>query len=130
MSADLLRRAAKVLREHAENATPGPWIAAEQTSDGQNFVGTVVKGTGPAVSIEVGSHDGNWTLDLDRQTADATYLALMHPPVALALAHWLDAEAESASRFELDTGLSGAVVLEATGAVRVARAILREASDG
>lgn len=71
MSAELLRRAAKTLREHAEAASAGRWEAHPDGLVWAERIGDPVSG-----STEV---------------EDANYVALMHPPVALALADLLDA---------------------------------------
>lgn len=77
MSAQRLRDAAKVLRERAEDATPGPWAA---TACGDlNF--------NPS-DLRIG-----WTVHFSRP-ANAAYIATMHPGVALALARLLDNAAE------------------------------------
>ena len=75
MSADKLREAAKVLRERAEAATPGPWV-----QNGNNGIHTRV---GACVATTAQHNDG-------RRKADAVYLHTMHPGVGLALADWLD----------------------------------------
>lgn len=80
MSAELLRRAAKELREHAQAAIPGPWEADGseiQQPYGAEWV---------AESLRVSDGYG---ID-DVGDANASYIALMHPPVALALADLLD----------------------------------------
>ena len=73
-------------------ATPGPWEALAQDSDGQNTVlsrgpGDGEKATGAfkAVWLEVQSHDGNWNINLDRQTADADHIAAFDPAFAVAV---------------------------------------------
>lgn len=94
MIADLLRRAAAKLREHAEKAWPGAWFSDEDT------VYTV---------------DGvRWVADCSAAANAANHIALMHPPVALALADWLDAEAH--------------LYAPNVAAFALARAILREPS--
>lgn len=85
MSADLLRRAATKLREHATAAKPGPW---EVDHEDLYFIlrsREPVPYTYQADIVEVHSPDATW--------ADFDYFALMHPPVALALAEWLEAQA-------------------------------------
>lgn len=77
MSADLPRRAAIVLRQHAQAATPGPWEALAQTSDGQNFVSDAPGSDAKHVTIEVVSHDGWYVVNLIRQRADAELIALL-----------------------------------------------------
>lgn len=106
MSADLLRRAAKELRELGEAATPGPW--AREWAFSTHFVVPEHADTVAA---------GNVARLKRRQRADADFIALMHPPVALALAELLETLAtmpEISNRFDL------------IAAESLARAILRE----
>lgn len=72
MSADLLRRAAALMRERAEAATAGPWVAA----------GNVVEGVGTV------------TFDKHMLSNDAEHIASWHPAVALAVADWLGRTAD------------------------------------
>ena len=82
MSAQRLRDAAKVLRELAEAATPGPWY---QGRDGQyESLRDVYSQREPD---DDDSHDIATYIWSD---ADAAYIATMHPGVALALADWLE----------------------------------------
>ena len=67
MSAEMLRKAAALMRERAEAATP---------SDGTHW----------------GDGKGYSPLSYARQN-DAEHIASWHPAVALAVADWLDAEA-------------------------------------
>lgn len=76
MSADRLREAARVLRERAEAATPGPWYAAKE------FGHVIFSGTGSDDDVAV-------TEDFD-VAADATYIATMNPTVGLTVADLLD----------------------------------------
>lgn len=104
MSADVLRRAAKVLREHAmavPGTMTGPWFIRAGciiADDGTDVGMLVLKPYQPA-------DDGPLM----------AFVALMHPPVALALAAWLEAEADSTPANADDWE-----------SVMVARAILRE----
>lgn len=107
MSADLLARAAEQLREHAAELpnwlTPGGWIAHAET---------------------VHSH-GNYRfaeIVSERPAAIASYLALMDPTVALALAAWLDVEAKREAWHLAEFGYR----VVANEATTLARAILRE----
>jgi hypothetical protein len=114
MSADLLRRAAAKLREHAEAATPGPWNADPSEIYGETIATWVAE-----------SLNGNLP---DAGEANSRYIALMHPPVALALADLLDYSArwfEAAEKdgYEYDEG-------EALPIIALARAVLREPEDG
>lgn len=100
MSADLLRRAAEKLRQHAEKAAFGQWDAEPDGLVWSERLGDPVSGS---------------TYD-----EDADYIALMHPPVALALAGLLECEANVA---DLDAHAH-------PGAFVVARAVLREPEGG
>lgn len=101
MSADLLRCAAEKLREHAAGARGDePWLAAgEMVMCGEAEDSRYI--------AEVYGLADKWP--------NAEYIALMHPPVALALAEWLEAE----SRTMLP-------VFPPLRAIAVAREILRE----
>jgi hypothetical protein len=113
MSADLLRRAAAKLREHTKAALPGPWEAIESSPE-------EAPGVWLARHADVG-------VDVDRD-GDARYIALMHPPVALALADWLDETANHITEFAAVAGLvrAGDLTEVDNAALAVARAILRE----
>ncbi len=89
MSADLIRRAAEVLRERAEKATPGPWSTSSAFGDTANLLdarGALIAEGGP---IEDG---GDWFGAVS--VLDATYIATVHPGVALALAEIIASEAK------------------------------------
>jgi hypothetical protein len=83
MSADLLREAAEVLRERAEDANPDPWRADRNA----------VRTGRDALALTYDIHFGN---DTDQTSKDATYIATMHPGVGLALADWLELAANGA----------------------------------
>lgn len=109
-SAELLRRAAEALRATAGNdVTPAPWSVYFDASLDEH----TVRGPNRATQI-VGTFDD--------QDADAAYIALMHPPVALALADLLDTAAFVAD----GNGLVDDDRYKDEGAL--ARAILREES--
>ena len=110
---DELRRAANLLREHAEKdwAEWGPW-ATEGYKGGDWSV--VIDDDGPGTSYIC----DNIEQGLDHGESLAAYIALMHPPVALALADWLDDEA-----------LPGLGRPDNVAAYAVARAVLREAGE-
>jgi hypothetical protein len=83
MSADRLREAAALLRERAESASefvPGRWDIYREPG-----LGHVVTNDDGWVCV-VGDNEG------DRELT--AYIATMSPPVALALADWLDFVAE------------------------------------
>lgn len=108
MTADLLRRAAAKLREHAEAATPGPWA----TGPSEELPGSAgvwdlhrITVTGKPGTDEVGKP---WAPEVARveynangfqfphheARNDAAFIALLHPPVALALAEVLEHQAD------------------------------------
>jgi len=114
MSAETLRRAASLMRERAEGATPGPW-----TCYGDHLVWPSEQG--PAANDPILAMVGEAHED------SAEHIASWHPAVALAVADWLDAVAEAWPISEPDYGLS--VRAEAVGhrqALAVARAYLGE----
>ena len=84
MSADRLREAAKTLRQRAEAATPGPWIAEYSKKSGHCVIDAESRNA--LDSVVRATHF--------RDVGDATYIATMHPLVGLALADWLDAVAD------------------------------------
>lgn len=125
-----LRAAAKLMRERAEKATPGPWerpldvrhknyVMAEMPEGEQ---GSWADGTIPA---EFASHKGPtgryagrrervgvasaaiWSIGgflRNRSGRDLDYIASMHPLVALAVADWLeDVATDAGELLKLDT---------------------------
>lgn len=107
--AERLREAARVLRWRASFATPGPWETFRR-GDPDGPFGVTAEESG---DIDPDIFDGA------PRRGDATYIATMHPGVALALADWLDAEAQDRSHdpSEHDGSPSGY-------ALRVADAVL------
>ena len=101
MSADLLRRAATVLRERAGRATAGPWAITFGTVRG----------------------DEQYPIAPMSRRSDSEFIATMDPIVGLALADWLDraAWAEDMSGYKPQ-------VPHKDHALTVARAVLGEAS--
>lgn len=81
MSAELLREAAALMRERAKAATPGPW---SEVREGESL---------GCLAVVAGSDD-----ELDVAPAviptNAAHIASWHPGVALAVADWLDREAD------------------------------------
>jgi hypothetical protein len=107
MSADLLRRAAKALRLGAALAVvPGPWEYRDQRDDPDAF------------PWQVWAPESRFNAGTGFAPGTAEYIALMHPPVALAVAEWLDFEAGIFAGLVGDVGEHEAVT--------VARAVLRE----
>jgi hypothetical protein len=118
-----LRRAAAKLREQAQAARDAdvfvedvPWTVEEDDDDEATLYLVADR---PSVPTTTYIAEGF----LSRAHAD--FAALMHPPVALALADWLDAASEEAKTAEaLGIGHLPSVF----PAFAVARAILREES--
>lgn len=80
--AETLRRAAALMRERAEAATPGPWLV----EDDEIEFNVLVDEGGPGVmyvarQFNQGHSEGE---------RDAEHVASWHPDVALAVADWLD----------------------------------------
>lgn len=88
MSAQRLREAATKLREAAEAATPGPWRSGKSGDIDAGQFDTVI-GRGP-VECMAYCYGGSSTIEGDRLDEDRAYIALMAPPVALALADLLE----------------------------------------
>jgi hypothetical protein len=107
----ILRRAASLLRDRATAATPGPWEHVIDRGSLHHRDRSRLKG------IERFREYRN-DVDLGADHDTAAYIALVHPPVALALADWLDDEAAR--------GLGRPDNL---AAYAVARAVLREAGE-
>ncbi len=109
MTAHHLRTAAAKLREVAGDVTPGPWHVAQQ---------------GPYVRNE-----RNYVADTtasQEPCGDAQFIATMSPPVALAMAGWLEREAriwDEGVRLELEASDQGANYTEA---LAVANAVLAD----
>lgn len=94
--AAVLRAAAKLMRERATAASPGPWRAMIRGSEG--YLVLRQDGTLRERGRPVGAFGCK---DWDTDRADAEYVASMGPHVALPLADLLDLEAtivESISR--------------------------------
>jgi hypothetical protein len=93
--ADELRDAAEIMRERAQAATQGPWVAWVMGSEGYLVLreGGTVRDRGRNRVARVGLKD--W----DSDKADAEHIAGMHPGVALALADWLELRARQDGGF-------------------------------
>ena len=116
-----LRAAAARLRELANGATPGPWKHMCLGSEGcvvHRDSGTI-RERGPSRGTVARFGWKEWKAD----HADAVFVAGMDPLVALAVADWLDAAAETAEYTEVQ----GAHIHPESHALKVARAYLGEA---
>lgn len=93
-----LREAARLMRERAGKATPGPW-AWEPTGDKDSSwaVGLVQDEQSEQALAGRLDHGQGIVIDgvcesIDGRLADAEHIASWHPGVALAIADWLDVE--------------------------------------
>jgi hypothetical protein len=107
MSADLLRTAATLMRERAQMATSGPW----------HRVAEIGIATDASSLTHATAHHPAGLYD---SIPDAEHIASWHPLVALAVADWLESEADRA-RLAWQTARAP---LDASRALAVARAYL------
>ena len=111
MSAEIFRRAASLMRERAELAPDGPWLAGERC----------VWGKVPGHEVITDGPDGRG----GTSTAQgAEHIASWHPAVALAVADWLDGVAQAIKNWERGIGVSP----DQSHAFAVARAYLGESA--
>ncbi len=118
---DDLRSAAKVLRERAEAATPGPWEHTEH-GPGGSFAGcgqVITWGEGVEAGDIAGPSGDLFPRGGYSPREDMAYIATVHPGVGLALAQLLDEHADSV---EEDGGQ--VVTSSVDQAVKLARLIL------
>jgi hypothetical protein len=115
-AADTLRRAAEVLRERAEAATPGPWEPYVLGSEGYDVRGpqTSIPGRRIARSTRV-ARCGYEEWEVDK--ANAASIATVDPTVGLEMADWLEQESRVTCHSDNPTRAH---------ALAVARAILRD----
>ena len=92
-----LREAAKLMRERAEAATPGPWERPLDVRH-KNFVMAALPERVSVVSAAIWSIGGFMR---KRSGRDLDYIASMDPPVAEALADWLDVKAANLEHVEV-----------------------------
>lgn len=79
---ELIREAARLIRERAEAATPGPW---ESLDGGDRLIAWKLDPSG--------QFDDDWDYVVDEpigNSANAEHIASWHPGVALLVADWLD----------------------------------------
>lgn len=88
MSSEELRQAAALMRERAEAATPGPW---EVLWNAVAYVDTVADPSDPTGQTPM-QHPEKIA---DANQVDRAHIASWHPAVALAVADWLEAEAQA-----------------------------------
>ena len=119
MSAEVLRKAAALMRERAEAASDGPWKRF-------GMAGVAGKDWEVVDERRVECECGEPVALLGCATNDdAEHIASWHPAVALAVADWLDAEADVD---EVAREMGGRGHTEESQCVAVARAYLGSAS--
>jgi hypothetical protein len=138
--ADTIRRAAALMRERAEKATPSPW--RDSAVDGNRYAALVSDvmpaGRKPGGGWDVTEGYGGYLIGESVQSQDRQHIASWHPAVALAIAAWLD---EAAAREDEHQEYAAAEGMtddgpvpgdEAHAALTFARAYLgeSEATDG
>lgn len=119
MSAETLRRAAKVLREHAAATAEHPAeVAWDVDSNGLHMDGTADYWLRP--------HRGRPALWMGGRARCGVpeFIALMHPPVALAMAEMLERLAPLAQYWHEPYAAPFVPIIES--GMRLARAVLRE----
>jgi hypothetical protein len=115
-AAEQLREAARLMRARAEAATPGPWVVADcegelqvwresalrhvRRDDNGNVVGYSRPACYTATNLiyehDLDTWDSGEEQDDDERRDTAAHIASWHPAVALAVADWLNYEAERA----------------------------------
>jgi hypothetical protein len=131
VSADLLRRAAATLRERAGKATPGPWsgdptgtVCADDDLRPDPNGGEILPPEGPQEVAECYRNERS-----GERGDNAAYIAMLHPPVALALADWLKTVAGIWVDDRAVQHYSARRAVQ-DSAVKLARAVLREDEEG
>jgi hypothetical protein len=128
--AQTIRRAAALMRERAQAATPSPWRNHDGYVPDGGYVTTVLAGEGnethPVAWIPSFS---NQPADLDRQAwPDAIYIAAMQPGVALLIADTWDEIANVAAFEERVSGMTSPSSI-ANRALAAARAFVGETEE-
>lgn len=121
MSTDLnvIREAARLMRERAKAACPGPWFTNDQSA---RYGGIV------AASCDGHPEDrgyGGHLIGESMSPVNKEYIASWHPAVALTVADWLDAQARDLASAEGKRGACDSPG-DVDMALRVARAYLGE----
>ena len=114
---ETLRSAAKLMRERASAATPGPW---EYVNDFDITHGYEINEHGRAQANWIATVDaGDDELDeAGMLPLNAAYIASMHPAVALAVADWLENEARAAEAIPGDSPVLGPLIRHALATAR------------
>lgn len=92
MSAEMLRRAAALMRERAEAATPGPWMTGVEQGEAYLV---------EALLADQGNGQPGYRIiaRVPHRQRDRNHIASWHPAVALAVADLLDGWADDVESF-------------------------------
>lgn len=126
MSAELLRRAAALMRERAEAATGGGfgWHVTDLAGGNEVWANRDAAGWDAfmvaSTATRLNPNPG------ERGYADAAHIASWHPAVALAVANWLDAVADLAPPDPHHADEECETCEQVAAALEVARAYLGE----
>jgi hypothetical protein len=112
--AEVMRRAAKLMRERAEGCEPRRWFRYDT---GKDYPQRIASEGNVALIAET-------FIDPSHRPYEAEHIASWNPLVAAAVADWMDAAAATAARAEAE----GASVHADSHALKVARAYLGEVS--
>jgi hypothetical protein len=109
MSAQKLRKAAALMRERAETATPGPWQVGQDVDSGQRFI-----------------YDERWTelaevAEWSRWLGNPEHIASWSPGIAVLVALVLDNHADEHGSYDCQWE-------EPCGPLQLARAYLGESA--
>lgn len=123
MSAEILRRAAALMRERAEVATPGAWVqnGFEYDAEGDVFTYDVSATASPVTSLAYADSESN-----------AAHIASWHPLIALGVAKWPNRMASGHEGVDPNTGESlwdSCLCVDKLDALDVARAYLGESDQ-
>lgn len=92
MSAEILRRAAALMRERAEAAMPGPWVRSGSSIETDHSC-SLSHDCWPVADTYSGRKPDGSQQSPSRLRDDAEHIASWHPAVAIAVADWLDVHA-------------------------------------
>lgn len=95
MSAGTLRRAAALMRERAEAASPPPWVAFRARATNPLDRAPII-GVTRDLAVD---YDTDLFATQKCRAEDAEHIASWHPAVALAVADWLDHQAYEFDRY-------------------------------
>lgn len=102
MSTEELREASALMRERAEAASPGPWVqhtaALEADTAVFDGIGNWVTNVDNCANTAERAIIGGESVCSDQAVPNGEHIASWHPAVALAVADWLEREADEHER--------------------------------